>query len=74
MISSLATFVFGAVCVGFVCMRMQKKALEMQKVIGDLRSEVNDLRGIVLTARTRATESQEAVRAELEEIRSRFRR
>ena len=74
LISSLATFVFGAVCVGFVCMRMQKKALEMQQVIGDLRSEVNDLRVIALTAKTRAAENQEAIQVELDEIRSRFRR
>ena len=63
-----------AVCVGFVCAWMQKKAVEMQRVIGDLRSEVNDLRAVILTARARASEQDEAVRAELDEIRSRFRR
>ena len=74
LISSLASFVIGAACVGFVYMRTQKKALEMQNVIGELRAEHNDLRGIVLTARTRTTECQESFRAELDEIRSRFRR
>ena len=74
LISSLASFVIGAVCVGFVYMRTQKKALEMQNVIAELRAEHNDLRGIVLTARTRTTECQESFRAELDEIRSRFRR
>ena len=72
--SSVATFLCVAVCVGFVCARMQKKSVEMQRVIGDLRTEVNDLRVVVLTAWARASEADEAVRAELDEIRSRFRR
>ena len=74
LISSVASFVIGAVCVGFVYVRTQKKALEMEKIIADLRGEHNDLRGIVLTARTRTADFQQSVQAELDEIRSRFRR
>ena len=74
LISSVASFVIGAVCVGFVYVRTQKKALEMEKVIADLRREHNDLRGVVLSAGSRTADFQQSVQADLDEIRSRFRR
>lgn len=74
LISSVASFIIGAVCVGFVYVRTQRKALEMEKVIADLRREHNDLRGVVLTAGSRSADFQQSVQADLDEIRSRFRR
>ena len=74
LISSVASFVIGAVCVGFVYVRTQRKALEMEKVIADLRREHNDLRGVVLSAGSRTADFQQSVQADLDEIRSRFRR
>ena len=72
LITSLASFVIGAACVCFFYLRTQKKTLEMQNVIGEMKKEHNELRGIVLTARTRTTECNQSFRAELDEIRSRF--
>ena len=70
---SVAAVICVSVGVGIVWAKMRKNEADMQKVIGDLKTEVNDLRGIVLTFRARASEQDESVRAKLEEIRSRFR-
>ena len=63
--SSVATFICVMLCVGFVCTRMWRKTVEMENVISDLRTEVNDLRAVVLTARARAIEQDEVVQAKL---------
>ena len=61
-------------CVGLVYVRTQKKALELEKVIADLRREHSDLRGVVLSAGSRSADFQQSVEADLAEIRSRFQR
>ena len=44
----------------------------MQNVISVLRTEVNDLRAVVLMARARAAEQDEAVQAELSRLQTLF--
>ena len=70
--SSVATFICMMLCVGLVGTRMWRKTVEMQNVISVLRTEVNDLRAVVLTARARAAEQDEAVQAELSRLQTLF--
>ena len=72
LICSVAALSCIAVGVGLAWARMRREASEMQKQLGNLKAEVNDLRAVVLTFRARNTEQDASIRAEIEELRARF--
>ena len=74
LVCSVAALSCIAVGVGFAWARMRKEASDTQKLLGNLKAEINDLRGVVLTFRARNTEQDASIRAEIEDLRARFRR